>query len=225
MTKFVNIVDEKEQITFKGDGIVVAKHLADLPGGRVLDLTSWPSALKVVPAGTIIVTDGKGTYKPLAVSESGGAYSYAAAKGAGESYAGILCHTVQVRRPAGSILTMGSVNEGALPFPFNGTVTKAAFVGDCPGITFFSGVTPEKDDAVTAVTLSASTATVAAGSTTALTATVTPADTAVAVVWTSSDTAKATVSDAGVVTGVAAGTAVITADCSGVKATCTVTVQ
>jgi len=72
-----------------------------------------------------------------------------------------------------------------------------------------------------AVSLDKATATVAAGATTALTATTTPSGGAVT--WSSSDTTVATVSG-GTVTGVAAGTAVITASYLGKRATCTVTV-
>jgi len=65
---------------------------------------------------------------------------------------------------------------------------------------------------VTGVTVSPATATVSVGLTTQLTATVAPANaTNQNVSWTSSNTAIATVSAAGLVTGVAAGTATITA--------------
>lgn len=72
------------------------------------------------------------------------------------------------------------------------------------------------------VSLDKSTATVTVGGTTTLNATVSPAGTAVT--WESSDTSKATVNN-GVVTGVVAGTATITAKAGSVTATCTVTVS
>ena len=78
--------------------------------------------------------------------------------------------------------------------------------------------------AVNSVVLDKTTATVEAGKTVTLTATVGPelaSDKTVA--WTSSDNAVATVSN-GVVKGVKAGTAVITAKAGEVSATCTVTV-
>lgn len=83
----------------------------------------------------------------------------------------------------------------------------------------------ENPDVPTGISLSASTATVEAGKRLQLTATVTP-DTAAdkSVTWTTSAPAVATVSK-GVVTGVAAGTATITASTvNGLTATCTVTV-
>ena len=68
------------------------------------------------------------------------------------------------------------------------------------------------------------TASVASGSTLALQATLVPLGVKGAITWTSATTAKATVSSAGVVTGVASGSSVITATAGGKSATCTVTV-
>ncbi len=87
--------------------------------------------------------------------------------------------------------------------------------------------TPGTTVAVTGVTVSPTTASIAAGATTTLTATVAPSNaTNKNVTWTSSNTAIATVSTAGVVTGVAAGSATITVTTAdGAKiATCAVTV-
>ena len=80
----------------------------------------------------------------------------------------------------------------------------------------------------TGVTVSPSTATVAVSGTQALTATVAPATaTNQNVTWSSSDTDVATVDDDGVVTGVSAGTATITATTvdGGFTDTCSVTVS
>lgn len=77
----------------------------------------------------------------------------------------------------------------------------------------------------TAITLNATSQKLTEGKTVALAATVTPADTTDAVVWTSSNTKVATVSADGVVTAVKEGTAVITATAGNVKATCKITVS
>lgn len=77
----------------------------------------------------------------------------------------------------------------------------------------------------TEITLNATSQKLLTGKTVTLTATVTPSDTTDTVVWTSSDESVATVSAEGVVTGVKAGTAVITATAGSVKAECTVTVS
>ena len=77
----------------------------------------------------------------------------------------------------------------------------------------------------TEITLNATSQKLLTGKTVTLTATVAPADTTDTVVWTSSDESVATVSAEGVVTGVKAGTAVITVTAGNVKAECTVTVS
>lgn len=73
-----------------------------------------------------------------------------------------------------------------------------------------------------ALSLDKSTVSVAHGSTTTLVATTTPAG--MRVTWGTSDATKATVDDSGVVTGVAAGSATITATFAGLTKSCTVTV-
>lgn len=80
-------------------------------------------------------------------------------------------------------------------------------------------------NAVTSISVTPTTASVAVGSTTTITSDVTIASGAspASVIWTSSDDSVATVS-AGVVTGISAGTAIITASAGDESATCTVTV-
>lgn len=80
----------------------------------------------------------------------------------------------------------------------------------------------DKENGVKAIALNTSTASVAVGAKVQLFAIVAPG--AGAIEWTSAATGKATVDANGVVTGVASGSAVITATCNGKAATCTVTV-
>ena len=84
-----------------------------------------------------------------------------------------------------------------------------------------------KSPAVTGIALSASTAALSlAGTNTAqLAATLSPTGASGEVTWASSDSTKATVSDNGLVTGVAEGSATITATCGAFSATCSVTVS
>lgn len=92
----------------------------------------------------------------------------------------------------------------------------------------FANCTYFTEAAEPTVSLNKSTTTIAAGSNETLTATKTPNDSSVTVTWSSSNTAVATVTSAGKVTGVAAGTAVITAKATSLagsaEAKCTVTI-
>lgn len=111
-------------------------------------------------------------------------------------------------------------------------ITVNSSVNDLSAASFFSTVqTPDTvadGTAVTGVSVSPTTATIAVAGTTTIEATVAPSDaTNKNVEFISSDTSVATVSSAGVVTGVAAGTAVIIAKTvdGGYTASATVTVS
>lgn len=82
----------------------------------------------------------------------------------------------------------------------------------------------EKLIPTTGISVSPSTASVAVGATTTATATLAPSGARGSVLWITSNSSVATVDDDGTITGVGAGTAVITAVSSGYSASCTVTV-
>lgn len=83
----------------------------------------------------------------------------------------------------------------------------------------------EKVIPVTGLTVSPATATIDVDATTNLTATLAPSGASGTVNWITSDASVATVSDAGVVTGVAEGTATIVAICGDYTAAATITVS
>ena len=137
-------------------------------------------------------------------------------------------------------------NGQQLVFTGVSTVHKFAEIGNLPAkstivdtsvnpideATFFGTVqTPDSvSDApivVTGISVAPTTATLSLSgtSTQQLTATLAPAGATGTVTWSSSDDAIATVSASGLVTGVAAGSATITATCEGFTATCAVTVE
>jgi len=125
-----------------------------------------------------------------------------------------------------SVATVSS--SGVVTAKKNGTATITATSTD-GGKTATCEVTVYTP--VTKVTLNKSSATVTQGDSFTLKATITPSDATVqTVTWTSSDDFFATVSDSGVVTGVKAGTATITAtvtdkDRTKYTATCKVTIE
>lgn len=120
---------------------------------------------------------------------------------------------IWVRMEFGPVTFRGYMNVTALSSD-GGTNDIVTFstefkVGDSSTIAVFD---TEEDVPVTGVTVAPTAASVAEGATTQLTATVAPADaTTKALTWSSSDTSVATVNASGLVTGVNAGSATITA--------------
>lgn len=120
----VDLVNEKAQVVFGNDSIVIQKFIAGIKGGRALDVTDFSA--DVIYAGHVIITDGNGVYKPLGVSE--GAY---AALTEGYSYAGILVSSISKSRPMAAIMTIGQVNSEAVPYAI-----PDGFAAACPRIEF-----------------------------------------------------------------------------------------
>ena len=83
---------------------------------------------------------------------------------------------------------------------------------------------PDEANVVQGIRLATDTATVAVGGRVKLAAILDPAGVSGTVTWASATPAKATVDTDGTVTGVAAGSSIITATCNGLTASCTVTV-
>lgn len=179
----VNLVNERKQVVFGLDSIVIQKFIAGIKGGRALDLTGFTSydkdgkTIGHIAAGHIIIVKD-GVYKPMPIkvdesyvvkavetgasvkglyTESGGVYTacddddvavagttyYEKVVGttysydslpSNHSYAGVLVASIATDRPAASIMTIGQVNEAALPFAI--TAIKSAFVAACPHIEF-----------------------------------------------------------------------------------------
>lgn len=96
----------------------------------------------------------------------------------------------------------GKVKQDTIPLTYGGVLTVPADSDSVDG---------NDEIETTAVVIAPEAPTVAVAATVALTATLTPSGSTDPVKWSSDDEAIATVSDTGVVTGVAAGTAVITA--------------
>lgn len=120
----VELVNEKKQIVFGKDSVVIQKYIAGIKGGRALDATGVTA--DVIEAGHVIITDGKGVYKPMPVS--GSAYSSLPES---HSFVGILVSSISTKNPAAAIMTIGQVNEAALPFAL-----PEGFKAACPNIQF-----------------------------------------------------------------------------------------
>lgn len=132
--------------------------------------------------------------------------------------------------PAGNLCRITfSAKQGAVgETTISATVTNASDSSAHPLTCIVPPKTITITKTATGITVTPETATVERGQTTTLTATLDPADTTSEVTWSSSDDKIATVDESGVVTGVKAGTATITATVADTEpdlsASCTVTV-
>lgn len=117
---------QKKQIVFGEDSVIIQKFDNGIKGGRALDVSAETD--DVIHAGRVIVTDGKGVYKPLAVTSG----NYAALAN-GESYVGVLYRSILKSEPAASIMTSGQVCEPAA-VTANGAAFPADFKTACPKI-------------------------------------------------------------------------------------------
>ena len=126
------ITTTKKQIVFGVDSVIIPKWEGDIKGGRALDYTGVDD--EVLYAGRVIITDGKGTYKPLKIVS--GAYE-ALSEEEGFKYAGVLYRSISNGDPA-AIMTAGQVNSIAakeangveLPSDFAAAFPKIAIVTD-----------------------------------------------------------------------------------------------
>lgn len=104
------VTNGSKQVVFPNDDVVIPKYTSGITGGRVLDVSSFEGSY--VKAGHVIITDGKGVYKPLGVT--GGKYTSVPA---GSSICGVLYRTVLAAKPWASIMTGGQLNTAAAPYP------------------------------------------------------------------------------------------------------------
>ncbi len=132
--------NEKEQIVFGNDDVVIQKYISGIKGGRTLDMEGF--ADKIVKAGHVIITKD-GVYKPMPVTpetvtgSGDDAVTTPAGYGTlptGYSYAGVLYKTIPANKPFASIMTWGEVNIECVPYPMTSILT--AFKTACPHIDF-----------------------------------------------------------------------------------------
>ncbi|MBR1525203.1 MAG: hypothetical protein IJ640_00895 [Prevotella sp.] len=131
MAGVVNLTTEREQVIFGKDSVIIQKHIANIPGGRGLNVEGVEE--KVLYAGHPIVTDGKGDYKPLPVKTTDGVKAYDS-KPEGYNYAGMLEASILTKKPSASILIAGVVNDAAMEIPLG--EHKAAIKSALPSIVF-----------------------------------------------------------------------------------------
>ena len=123
----LDLTNNGTKILFGNDSVVIQKYISGIKGGRVLDTTGFADA--VIKAGHVIITDGKGNYKPMPVS--GGAYG---SLPSGYNYCGVLYRSILTAKPSASIMTNGEVNIVASPYPVASILED--FKAECPQVVF-----------------------------------------------------------------------------------------
>lgn len=116
-----NLNRDTHEIHNGNDGFVIVKALADIPGGRALNVEDVASNLTVLKAGHIIIAKDN-DYKPMPVASSGTAYGTLPT---GYSYVGVLKTTIPVKDARAAILTIGQVNAAASPYPVTSAMKTA----------------------------------------------------------------------------------------------------
>lgn len=116
-----NLNRDTHEIHSGNDGFVIVKALADIPGGRSLNVEDVASDVSAIKAGHIIIAKDE-DYKPMPVASSGTAYGTLPT---GYSYVGVLKTTIPVKDARAAILTIGQVNAAASPYPVTSAMKTA----------------------------------------------------------------------------------------------------
>lgn len=144
-----NIINSEVEVVPAHDGITIQKYVSGIAGGRTLDTTGFSGAIK---CGHVVITDGNGLYKPMAVNaankyvanvittpKSEGVEEVRTDKTDGTlptgwKFAGVVYVGVPANHAAASIMTDGVILENALPYAVADIKTK--LLQDCPGLRF-----------------------------------------------------------------------------------------
>ncbi len=128
-----NLNQEGMKILSANDSIVIRNYGAGIKGGRTLDMSDFPSDLKCIRAGHVVIrsTTDETLYKPMPVAAGGEAYD---SLPEGFEYVGVVVATKPVDYPLVGIMYAGEVNDVASPYPV--TSIKAALKTALPGLVF-----------------------------------------------------------------------------------------
>lgn len=128
MPKIVNLNEERTELYMGSGSVVIRKYVDGIKGGRTLDCDNV--SLDTLKAGHVIIRDTvNDTYKPMPISGS----SYDSLP-ANHEYIGVLVNDIPVSKPFAGIMTAGSVNEVAGPYPVSSI--KSALKSAVPTLIF-----------------------------------------------------------------------------------------
>lgn len=128
-----NLNSDMIRIDSANDSIVIRNYGAGIKGGRTLDMTDFPSNLKCIRAGHVVIrsTEDETLYKPMPVNQAGDGYDSLPAN---YEYVGVVVATKPVDYPLVGIMYAGEVNDVASPYPV--TSIKSAMKAALPGLVF-----------------------------------------------------------------------------------------
>ena len=115
----VELNNGEKKVLFGGDSIVVRQYISGAEGGRALDMTDFGAVelTNVVKAGTFIIKDSDGTYKPAPIKKDGeGNIVIDDSKFVASKVVGILVATINGKIDGAGIMTAGRVNKAVLPY-------------------------------------------------------------------------------------------------------------
>ena len=119
MAELGNLANKPVEVITGNDNIVIKKYIDGYEGGRTLDITGY--ALPTIKAGHVVIREtATGTCKPMPLTSANDAYG---ALPAGHEYIGIVVATVLTERPFVGVLTNGTVNPAAAPYPYDTILT------------------------------------------------------------------------------------------------------
>lgn len=114
-----NLTNEKEVVDTSKDGVVIRNYIDGVAGGCSLDVTGF--AEPVIKAGHIAIREtSTGVRKVMPVN--GAAY---AALPSGHEYYGVVSATRLTAKPMCPVMTRGTVNEVASPYPVTEAIKTA----------------------------------------------------------------------------------------------------
>jgi len=130
MSTTVNLNDDNIAVNSTKDGIAIVDCFAEIRGGRSLNVTDYP--LPTIQAlHPIIMQTSNKDYKPMPLTEDKTGF---AALPNGHVYAGVLRASILTNKAYAGIMTQGTANPAAAPFPL--TTILSALKAALPLIDF-----------------------------------------------------------------------------------------
>lgn len=118
---YVDLNNDEDVIDTSLDNKVVLNVLDRLHGPVLLDCSAMPADVTVVKAGHVIIKKD-GIIAPMPLAADGTAY---AALPDGWGYAGIQFSSRARKRPLTTVVTRGTVNVKAAPYPYTDAIKTA----------------------------------------------------------------------------------------------------